>query len=308
MRDKLLGETGLLSPSCAVTSFSLGNVETLHSWKLSQLASPALLQHLGPNLVHLSLVNMSLSGHIPEEIGDCCINIEYLHVGNNPTLTGPIPKNWANLRKLKDVLLCVTGVNGPIPSSFFSGATELRKVAFQKTQLSGEIPDSIGRLTKLKILILGETQISGEIPASLFRCTDLEELSLNSTKMSGNLPDAIGQLTKLCKLRLDETQISGEIPANLCKCTDLELLNLAKTQMSGNLPESIGQLTKMKRLYLEDTNFSGELPKSLSNLKQIESICLHNTRIEKPKGADQRTRTYRRIRAKHMSQDLGSTV
>merc|ERR1712032_137098 len=219
------GETGLLSPSCAVTSFSLGNVETLHSWKLSQLASPALLQHLGPNLVHLSLVKMSLSGHIPEEIGDCCINIEYLHVGNNPTLTGPIPTNWENLRKLKDVELWATDVNGPIPSSFFSGATELRKVAFQKTQ------------------------ISGEIPASLFRCTDLEELSLNSTKMSGNLPDAIGQLTK------------------------------------------------MKLLYLEDADFSGELPKSLSNLKQIESICLHSTRIKKPKDANQLTRSYRRISA-----------
>ena len=46
------------------------------------------------------------------------------------------------------------------------------------TQLSGTIPDSLGRLTALTQLILAETHISGTIPDSVGNLTALTTLDL----------------------------------------------------------------------------------------------------------------------------------
>merc|ERR1712176_562583 len=97
--------------------------------------------------------------------------------------TWPIPENWANLRKVQVVLLSGTGISGPIPSSFFRGATELRKLELHQTKLSGRIPESIGLLTKLNDLLLNDTSISGPVPKTLAKLTNLNRLALHRTQI-----------------------------------------------------------------------------------------------------------------------------
>ena len=179
--DQLFGETGLLSPSCAAISLSLANFDSLASRKLQDMVSPALMRHIGPNLVKLSIRGMT--GFIPEAIGDNCVNLQIADFAGNPLLTGPIPENWDNLRKLQIVFLYDTGISGPIPSSFFRSATELRRLNLSNTNISGQIPESVGLLTKLKELRLDDTSISGRIPKTLAKLTNLTHLYLDGTQI-----------------------------------------------------------------------------------------------------------------------------
>lgn len=184
VRAKLFGEAGLLSPSCAAISIALSEIESMRGLKMQEVASTALMRRIGQNLVKISLWNLDLTGCIPDAIGDNCVNIEFLHLGGNPRMTGCIPENWGNLHKLQTVCLWETGVSGPIPSNFFSGATEVRQMHFFNTNLSGPIPDTIGQMKKLQHLRLDGTKLSGSIPVTLTELTQLTSINLDDTDLT----------------------------------------------------------------------------------------------------------------------------
>ena len=182
-RDLLYSKNGLLSPSCAAISLTLSGVKAMDSWTLAQAASPALMQHIGKFLIKLNLGGNALSGDIPDAIGVRCVNIEWIYLARSPRITGPIPANWSNLRKLRQVHLFDTAVSGPIPTEFFSGATALREIDFSKTQLSGEIPSSIGQLTHLVDFRVYGSNVSGKIPTSMRNLKKMQRMFMGSTDL-----------------------------------------------------------------------------------------------------------------------------
>ena len=192
VRDQLFGKAGLMSPSCAVKSFTFDSLKSLDSWEVAQITSPPLMRNIGPNLIKIALGFNNLTGNIPDAIGDHCVNVEWIFLADNPGITGPIPENWSNLRKLRKLHLYKTGISGPIPSSLFMCATELRTVDFHDTQLSGPIPDSIGQATKLQELWLYNTKVSGAIPTSITKLKQLQLLYLHSTGLT--VPDGANKM------------------------------------------------------------------------------------------------------------------
>ena len=182
-RDLLYSKNGLLSPSCAAISLTLCGVKAMDSWTLAQAASPALMQHIGQFLIKLNLGGNALSGDIPDAIGDHCINIEWIYLARSPRITGSIPENWSKLRKLRQVHLFDTAVSGSIPAAFFGGATALREIDFSKTQLSGEIPSSIGQLTHLIDFRLFGSKVSGKIPTSMRNLKHMQRIFMGDTDL-----------------------------------------------------------------------------------------------------------------------------
>ena len=181
VRDQVLGKAGLLSPSCAVTSLTLGFIAAFRGWTVEKIASTPLMRHIGQNLIKIALGGLGLTGPIPDSIGDYCVHLEWIYLSGNKGITGPIPENWSNLRKLRKIDLEATGISGPIPVNLFSGATALRSIELSRTQISGEIPPNIGQLTHLTRFIVMSAPLSGKIPKTMINLKKLQHLDLTNT-------------------------------------------------------------------------------------------------------------------------------
>ena len=81
-------------------------------------------------------------------------------------------------------------------------------------KLTGEIPQSIGKLTKLKELWLRRNELSGSIP-NLSALQDLKQLGLEKNKLNGVIPQSLSELKNIYVIYLGENKLEGALPANL---------------------------------------------------------------------------------------------
>ncbi|KAF2288206.1 hypothetical protein GH714_005007 [Hevea brasiliensis] len=79
-------------------------------------------------------------------------------------------------------------------------------------QLSGEIPDSLGRLKSLKSLNLSNNNFFGGIPWSFGGLQRIESLDLSHNNFSGEIPHTFGNLLQLSNLDLSNNKLEGCIP------------------------------------------------------------------------------------------------
>ena len=84
-----------------------------------------------------------------------------------------------------------------------------------------------------------DNQISGTIPDSIGRLSQLQLLYLDSNQLSGSIPSSIGNLSKLVDLYLLNQSLTGPLPAELAQCTQLESLWIMWNQLSGAVPGAL---------------------------------------------------------------------
>jgi len=164
---------------------------------------------------------------------------------------------------------------GRIPGVVCSGSTVL-ELNWNNLELTGAIPQEIGKLVNLKTLDLRSNQLSESIPASIGNLTNLQTLILGSNKFSGPIPSDIGKLVNLKSLDLLRNQLSESIPASIGNLTNLQHLNLGSNQFSGPIPEWIGNLTKLKQLNLRSNQLSESIPKSIGQMASLEYLFVNN--------------------------------
>ncbi|XP_020114704.1 leucine-rich repeat receptor-like protein kinase PXL1 [Ananas comosus] len=110
--------------------------------------------------------------------------------------------------------------------------------------LTGKVPNSLGKLGALAILDLSNNSLSGEIPSSLQYCTQLVNLNLGYNNFSGTIPKWIGEsLPFLMVLSLCSNTFSGSIPSEILQLGYLRALDLSHNNLSGYIPRSIGELS-----------------------------------------------------------------
>ena len=108
------------------------------------------------------------------------------------------------------------------------------------SNLSGQIPNSMGQLIHLNTLRLDINSLSGEVPLSLKNCTELTVLYLRYNLLSGNIPAWIGEnLQNLKFLSLRSNLFSGNIPLQLCQLKYLNHLDLSHNNLSGSIPPCV---------------------------------------------------------------------
>ena len=100
-------------------------------------------------------------------------------------------------------------------------------------QLSGEIPEELGRLSNLQVLDFNGNQLSGEIPARLGNLINLRYLGLSQNELTGEIPRKLGSLSNLKSLQiLSQNRLTGEIPGELSNLTNLYQLYLSQNELS----------------------------------------------------------------------------
>ena len=146
-------------------------------------------------------------------------------------------------------------------------------------ELTGEIPDQLGRLTGLETLWLHDNRLSGELPAELGSLSLLEQLSLNRNRLSGGLPASLGNLTNLEFMSLSRNSLSGGLPPALGNLSNLEELWLYENDLSGEFPAELGNLTNLMRLRLDRNQLAGEIPAELGNLTNLTWLNLDQNQL-----------------------------
>ncbi|XP_016473458.2 leucine-rich repeat receptor protein kinase HPCA1 [Nicotiana tabacum] len=235
-----------------------------------------------------------------------------------------VPPNWAGAdpcgsqwegigcrnSRVISITLSSMSLSGQL-SGDIQGLSELQTLDLSyNKELTGSLPQSIGKLTKLSNLILVGCGFSGPIPDSIGSLTQLVFLSLNSNNFIGRIPATIGYLSKLYWLDLADNkltgtlpvssgsspgldmllhtkhfhfgknQLSGEIPAQLFH-SNLTLIHLLveNNQLTGNIPDTLGLVQTMEVLRLDRNSLSGSVPQNLNNLTHVNELHISNNNL-----------------------------
>ncbi|XP_031273746.1 receptor-like protein EIX2 [Pistacia vera] len=190
-------------------------------------------------------------------------------------LQGQLP-NPLNVRHNAVIDLSSNIFKGSIPlPSFPLFQLALSNNEFSGNQLSGSIPESVGRLSLVAVIDLSRNNLTGRIPSSIGNGFFLQVLDLQNNNLSGEIPSSLGDLYNLQSLHLSNNKISGEIPLSFMSLLSLETLDLGNNCLTGKLPPWLGDgFPYLRILSLRSNRFSGELPSSLSKLSSLQVLDL----------------------------------
>ncbi|WZZ13364.1 hypothetical protein YC2023_106453 [Brassica napus] len=236
------------------------------------------------HIISISLGNLNLEGKLSADISSLA-ELQILDLTSNSKLSGSLPSNIGNLRKLTTLNLMECGFSGEIPESIGS-LDQLITLSLNSNKFSGTIPASIGRLSKLNWFDIADNQIEGTIPVSngtsspgLDMLLETKHFHFGNNKLSGYIPEKLfSSNMTLIHVLFDGNQFTGEIPNSLSLLTNLTVLRLDRNKLTGDIPSSLNNLTRLKELYLADNRLTGSLP-NLSSLKSLYTLDVSNNQL-----------------------------
>ncbi|XP_059666497.1 LRR receptor-like serine/threonine-protein kinase GHR1 [Cornus florida] len=232
-------------------------------------------------LVKLSMSNNSMTGKVPENVGDFK-NLEFLDVSNNLFFSS-LPPAFGKLGSLRNLSLAGNNFSGPIPESIF-GLTSLQTMDLSHNSFSGSLPSSITRLTSLVYLNLSLNRFTKKIPKGFEAMTNLQVLDLHGNMLDGSLDEEFFLLSSAIHVDLSGnllvTSDSMKQKVQLGISDTIKYLNLSHNQLTGSLvssgePQSFGNL---KVLDLSFNQLSGELP-GFDFVYDLQVVKLSNNRF-----------------------------
>jgi Leucine-rich repeat (LRR) protein len=165
----------------------------------------------------LNLSGFGLKGQLPPEIGELTA-LKSLNLGNNPNLTGPLPKEMGSLVNLTALMVVTTGLEGSLPKEM-GNLNKLTNLQLNNNNISGTIPKEWAGMTALNNFGMFNTKISGPIPDELF--TGWKNIATflmyNNPNLTGSLPEGLGNMTTTqtrFNIHLYECNFTGGIPAS----------------------------------------------------------------------------------------------
>uniref|UniRef100_A0A2P2M9E7 non-specific serine/threonine protein kinase n=1 Tax=Rhizophora mucronata TaxID=61149 RepID=A0A2P2M9E7_RHIMU len=213
--------------------------------------------------VYLSL--NKLGGELPREIGDNCEKLEHLDLSAN-SLTGGIPNNLGNCRNLKTLLLYSNMLEEVIPRELgWLGNLEVLDVS--RNSLSGLIPHELGNCSRLSVLVLtygfNPNQEANSARGD-YLFGELTSGDVDFNIFQGGIPGQIMALPYLRMLWAPRTRLNGMLPSNWGSCDNLEVVNLGHNFFTGNIPPTFSRCNKLWYLDLSFNGLDGDLLEDLS--------------------------------------------
>ncbi|KAL5653963.1 hypothetical protein ACJX0J_033282, partial [Zea mays] len=173
-------------------------------------------------------------------------------------------------------------ISGEIPESI-GRLKNLVELGLYNTSLSGLIPPSLGNLTQLNRLYAYYGNLEGPIPSSLGNLKNVFVFDLSTNALNGSIPRGVLKLPRLSwYLDLSYNSLSGPLPVEVGGLANLNQLILSGNRLSSSIPDSIGNCISLDRLLLDHNSFEGTIPESLKNLK---GLGLLNLTMNKLSGA-----------------------
>ncbi|EOA15145.1 hypothetical protein CARUB_v10028521mg [Capsella rubella] len=198
-------------------------------------------------VVDISLGNLNLEGKLPEDISTLS-ELDKLDLTSNPNLTGPLPPNIGNLKKLTEFHFGKNKLSGKIPNELFTSKMNLKHVRLDRNRLSGEIPASLNNLT------------------------NLQELDVSNNRFTSSLiPSWISSLDSLSTLRMEGIQLQGQIPISFFnhRNSSLETVVLKRNWLNETLDFGTSKTLRFVDLQYNDiTEYKQPAKKDLQLGKQ----------------------------------------
>lgn len=145
-------------------------------------------------LTHLDLSQNTLTGPIPESLGESVVGLNYLFLAENNFDAGAIPLSLSNLFSLKELSLKSTSRTGDIPN-VLGMMTELVFFDLDNNELQGTIPSTLGSLTNLEVLLLNRNSLTNDIPSEFGKLNQLQTFFVEGNQVSGGLNFVCGDDT-----------------------------------------------------------------------------------------------------------------
>lgn len=136
-------------------------------------------------------------------------------------LTGEIPAAaLLNLEHLRSLDLSFSfGITGKIPPEL-GDMRRLASIFLHHNHLTGTIPEALSKLD-LDSLNLHDNDLSGEIPAWIGNETNLDLFVIWGNEFTGGIPESFGNLRNLFNLQVQQNPLSGPLPRSLMSLDDL---------------------------------------------------------------------------------------
>jgi hypothetical protein len=137
----------------------------------------------------------------------------------------------------------------------------LETLYWDRTKISGTLPESWGLLKNLKRIELRTNAISGTLPASYSRLGALETFCIATNKVTGTLPAGWGDgMKSMVRMDMPLNALTGTLPAAWSGMKKLDYFDLAGNKLLGSLPAQWSTFTSLVDLYLYGNAFSGSFP------------------------------------------------
>ncbi|WVZ15958.1 hypothetical protein V8G54_013524 [Vigna mungo] len=168
-------------------------------------------------LENLCLRGNSFSYSIPDWFYSSFPNLKYLDLSGN-NFHGTISDAIGNMTSLVTLDLSYNKLEGPLPTSF-GYLCNLREIRFSYLKLNQHINEILNILSPcifhgLTTLQVQSSQLSGNLPVSLGKLSSLRDLSLSENQLSGNPFESIRSLSKLLYLDIGYNRFEGVVTGN----------------------------------------------------------------------------------------------
>jgi len=166
-----------------------------------------------------------------------------------------------------------TGVTGEIPDEL-SNLKYLRFFGISNDSLIGRIPDYFGDFKHLISLNLFDNELSGTIPNSLNKLRNIESLTLSYNELISPIPD-LDSLVNLEYLSLNNNLFQQDIPHYICDYDSLKSLNLSYNEFTESpILECLRELETLETLSLNGINAIDGIPDWICDFKYLRSLSL----------------------------------
>ncbi|XP_047978838.1 putative receptor-like protein kinase At3g47110 [Salvia hispanica] len=294
--------TGVIPPSV----FNLSKI-TVFDLAANQFGGslPSDLASLFPGLDFFSVGINMLEGSIPPSLSNAT-SLRYIHVGYNQ-LTGEVPsfmklnkltvlalsgnmlgrggKDLSFVASLKNATNLVSlgldgnGFGGELHPAFWNLSTAISRLFLSQNQISGTVPNDVGKYVELRDLRINMNRLVGVIPSSIGKLRNLQFLDLSSNGFSSRIPSSLGNLSLLIYMYLSYNNFGSFIPSSIGNCQKLLELNLTRNSLTGSLPKEVVSIPSLRSIDLSQNQLNSTLPAEIGSLKNLEYLNISNNRF-----------------------------
>jgi Leucine-rich repeat (LRR) protein len=280
---------------------ALGNLSKLEVLYLGESGIESKNDFVGPipdswmglkSLKHLSLAgNARIQGEVPDwllnNLGDSLEELTLSGCG----LTGSIPPNVDQLKRLFVLDLGENAMSGTIPIESLSRLRELRHVRLANNKLTGALDSSVAKLAHLETFDVSDNALGGDLPLEFFSLRNIEILDVSRNGFSGSLDrlsvdEGLESSTEAATINLrifdaSHNKLRGSIPSALFRrAPHLRFLRMDDNALDGELrDDTFEHAGNLAELHARNNNLAGSgIPKSIAKMPKLASLKLSGNR------------------------------
>ncbi|XP_058089372.1 probable LRR receptor-like serine/threonine-protein kinase At3g47570 [Magnolia sinica] len=178
----------------------------------------------------LGLSRNKFSGQIPPSIGNIT-RLSILQLDGND-FHGSIPSSFRNWGFIDVFFISKNKLDGTILKQVSAAQINLSHNSF-----TGSLLLEVDNLENIREMDISENELSGEIPDTLGKCQSMELLYMHGNLFQGTIPEPLKNLKGIKELDLSRNNLSGQIPKYFEEFHFLQYLNLSFNNFEGEVPK-----------------------------------------------------------------------